>query len=149
MAESTLRAFLRKKNIQFLSQIILGSVFIYASIGKILHPNSFADSISNYKILPVFLINLAAIILPYIEFIFGVTLILSVRTKISAIILSLLLLIFISAILSTIIRGLNIDCGCFAKSINETETYNVDLWIIILRDILLLIPGAIIIFFSK
>jgi uncharacterized membrane protein YphA (DoxX/SURF4 family) len=144
MAESTLRAFLRKKNIQFLSQIILGSVFIYASIGKILHPNSFADSISNYKILPVFLINLAAIILPY-----GVTLILSVRTKISAIILSLLLLIFISAILSTIIRGLNIDCGCFAKSINETETYNVDLWIIILRDILLLIPGAIIIFFSK
>lgn len=82
MAESTLRAFLRKKNIQFLSQIILGSVFIYASIGKILHPNSFADSISNYKILPVFLINLAAIILPYIEFIFGVTLILSVRTKI-------------------------------------------------------------------
>lgn len=149
MVQSKLVTFLRKKNAQFISQIILGVIFIYASVGKILYPNSFANSISNYKILPDFLIVPTAIILPYIELAFGIFLILDVWTKISAIVLSLLLLIFIAAISSTIIRGLNIDCGCFAKFIQETESHNINPWVLILRDILFLIPGFIIIFYGN
>ena len=141
--------FLREKHVQYSFQLMLGGVFIYASIGKILNPQDFANSISNYKLLPNPFINPIAVILPYIEFIFGLALIFDLLPKISAIVLSLLLLLFIIAIFSTIIRGLNIDCGCFNQFIQESESYKINSWILILRDVLFLIPGLGIIFFSK
>ena len=48
------------KNINFLllGRLILGYVFIYASIDKIIDPASFSDIIDNYHITPVLLNNL-------------------------------------------------------------------------------------------
>lgn len=141
--------FLSKKNIKYVSQVILGGTFVYASIGKILDSPSFAVVISNYKILPEFLVKPVAVVLPWIELIFGITLILGVWVKTSALILSFLLLVFIAAIFSTIIRGLNIDCGCFSKFVQEGEPPNANLWMSILRDVLFLLLGITIIFFSE
>lgn len=140
---------LTKKNIQYASQVILGGIFVYASIGKILRPASFSVAISNYKLLPHFLVKPVAIILSGTELTFGITLLLGVGIRISAIFLSSLLLIFIAAIFISIIRGLNIDCGCFEKFFQEAGLNNTNPWILIFRDILFLVPGIIIIFFLK
>ena len=145
MPQNQIEIFLRKRWVNLISQMVLGSIFIYASIGKIINPGDYAESISNYKILPNYLAGPIAIVLPYNELFFGLALILDYWTRLSATVLSILLIIFIVAIFSTILRGLNIDCGCFHNK--GPELINTNPWLFILRDILFLIPGFIIIFF--
>ena len=48
------------------ARVILGAVFIYASIDKIRNPEAFAKAVYNYQILPDSLINLTAIALPWL-----------------------------------------------------------------------------------
>lgn len=53
------------------ARLILGGVFVFASFDKILHPASFAEAVYRYQILPDGLINLTAIVLPWLELIVG------------------------------------------------------------------------------
>jgi len=94
-------------------RIVLGFVFIFAAISKAAEPELFARSIANYKLLPIFLINLLAITLPWIELCIGVLLIFGVSVKENSAILSGLLVVFILAIAISLMRGLDIECGCF------------------------------------
>ena len=118
-----------------LLRLLIGGVFIYASIDKIAHPGQFAHAIENYRILPWFLINIFAIILPWIELVSGVLLIAGVWLNGSAITISALLLIFIIAITAGLLRGLDISCGCF----NTTGGQKIGLSLIIKDVVLLLI----------
>ena len=56
-------------------RLVLGGIFIYASLDKIVHPRAFAEIIYNYQILPGSLINLSAVILPWLELFLGLLLI--------------------------------------------------------------------------
>lgn len=94
-------------------RIVLGVVFIFAAVYKVSGPELFAKSIVNYKLLPIFLINILAITLPWIELCAGLLLIFGVAVKENSTILSGLLLIFIIAIAISLMRGLDIECGCF------------------------------------
>ena len=93
-------------------RIILGSVFIYASIDKIINPNEFARNIANYHIIPFGLENFIAIVLPWLELFIGIGLLVGFFVDGSAILSMGLLVIFIVAISSAILRGYNIECGC-------------------------------------
>lgn len=66
------------KVIMLAARLILGGVFVFASVDKILHPAAFADAVYNYQILPDSLINVAAIILPWLELVLGSLLIIGV-----------------------------------------------------------------------
>lgn len=94
-------------------RIVLGIVFIFAAVSKVAEPELFARSISNYKLLPIFLVNILAIILPWIELCAGLLLIFGVSVKENSAVLSGLLSVFIIAIIISLIRGLDIECGCF------------------------------------
>lgn len=125
-----------------ISKFILGITFIYASWDKIMNPAQFADILYNYEILPSVLINFPAVFLPWLELITGLFLIFGIFVRTSAKILISLLLIFIAAITINIFRGLNFDCGCFstAKTLSGSNPY-----LLLMRDIMLLIPGFAII----
>ena len=56
-------------------RILLGSLFVYASIDKIAFPPRFAEIVQNYLILPSFLIKPFSILLPWIGLFVGVSLI--------------------------------------------------------------------------
>jgi uncharacterized membrane protein YphA (DoxX/SURF4 family) len=107
---------INKPFIEFLSRLILGSIFIYASLDKIIHPGLFADSLFRFQILPIFAIKPMAILLPFLEFICGSFLIIGLYKKTSVFILSNLLIVFIFAIAFSLIRGININCGCFSQT---------------------------------
>ncbi len=123
-------------------RIILGSVFIYASADKIFNPEAFAAILSNYKLLPDFLIYAPALLLPWIELVAGSFLIAGIFVRGSSIILNGLLIVFISAITINLIRGINFDCGCFSTS----QGTGSNVYFLLIRDLLLLIPGYIILF---
>jgi len=108
-----MKTILNNKYFLLALRILLGVVFIYAAISKASDPEGFARAIANYKLLPIFLINILAIILPWIELCAGVLLVFGVLAKENSMILGGLLVVFVIAILISLARGLNIDCGCF------------------------------------
>ncbi len=102
--------------LSLLVRLVVGIMFIYASYDKILDPAQFARVIYNFHILPGELVNLSAIIMPWVEFVCGVTLIFGIYKKGSVLILNTLLVIFMVAIIVNIIRGVDLECGCFTVS---------------------------------
>lgn len=96
-----------------LFRLVVGVVFITASIYKIAEPELFAKSISYYKALPLGLVNIMAIVMPWLELFTGVMLILGIFTRSNAFLIAVMLLIFIVAISQAIARGIDISCGCF------------------------------------
>jgi uncharacterized membrane protein YphA (DoxX/SURF4 family) len=95
------------------ARVVLSSVFIFAAVSKTAQPESFAQAIANYKILPDILINISALTIPWIELCAGLLLLFGISVKENSAILSGLLVIFIGAILISLLRGLDIECGCF------------------------------------
>jgi len=120
-----------------LLRILLGVIFIYAGCIKLFDPGAFAQAVYNYKILPLFMVNPVAVILPWIEVICGVFLIAGFLTRGSALIIDCLLLIFVFALSFNLYRGLDISCGCFNLGpVGEKITLFT-----LTRDAALLIPG--------
>ena len=95
---------------------IIAAIFIYAGIGKIINPAKFAVDIDNYRMLPYVLVTITAIVLPWVEVLCGLLLIFGKWKKGAALILFSLSFIFLIAISSVLLRGLDISCGCFAES---------------------------------
>ncbi len=95
---------------------ILGAVFICASIHKILDPAAFARAVYLYQILPDGLVNLTALILPWVELFLGVLLIIGIWMPGAAVLSTLLFMVFMGALSYNLARGLDIGCGCFSTS---------------------------------
>ena len=131
--------------LQLLARLVLGGIFIYASLDKIAHPEEFAKIISNYSILPDLLVTLPALVLPWLELIAGLCLVAGLWRHSSALVLSLLLLVFITALGFNALRGIRLSCGCFSTSASETE----NIYVLIFRDLLILVPGLLIVFFDR
>ncbi len=97
-------------------RLILAGVFIFASIDKILHPQAFAQAVFDYQVLPGSLINLVALILPWIELLVGGSLLMNRWMSGAASIVAILMSIFVGLIFFNLARGLDISCGCFSTN---------------------------------
>lgn len=104
------------------SRLIVGGMFIYAALYKIIEPGSFAKSIWYYHLIPGDLINLMAIVLPWLEIIAGVALIMGIFYRGAVLWVNLMMVVFIIALITTISRGINIDCGCFKAASSGTHS---------------------------
>lgn len=118
------------------SRIALGLIFVYASYYKIVRPDQFAESMGNYRILPYYLVNLFAISLPYVEALFGLFLIFQWATPAAALGLDVLMVVFLSALISAHFRGIDTGCGCFSATAEPISLVQI------LRDILFLVMGV-------
>jgi uncharacterized membrane protein YphA (DoxX/SURF4 family) len=143
--KNKLPGILSSTPLQVLCRLALGGLFIYASLDKIAHPREFAGIIANYAILPDFLVTLPALVLPWLELLAGLSLVSGLWVRSSAFLLSLLLLVFIVALGYNALRGVDLSCGCFSTSASDTESATI----LIFRDLLILIPGLLIVFFNR
>lgn len=129
-----------KSNLIILFRILLGGVFIYASIDKIANPLEFSNSIDNYHVTPIALNNIGALLVPWLEFIIGFCIIFGFYIR-GATLISIILLIWFVIILSqALIRGIDLHCGCF-DLVEKTENVNLRLNMIyrILQDLVLIL----------
>ena len=108
-------------NLLLIGRLALGSIFIYASIDKIIDPISFSNVIDNYHITPIILNNLFALFIPWLEFIIGICLIFNLKVQGASFLSIILLLWFIFILTQAIFRGINVECGCFDLNISDLD----------------------------
>jgi uncharacterized membrane protein YphA (DoxX/SURF4 family) len=137
-------ALITSNAVLVLLRILLGALFIYASHDKILNPNHFAISIRAYKIIPIEFSNLFALMLAWSEMIAGVLIIAGIFTKQAASAIFIMLAMFISAIVISIVRGLVIDCGCFKSEGGHAVDFSL-----LIRDIFLLVAAYLVIRYER
>jgi len=93
--------------------LIVGGIFVYAGVLKVLDPVQFANDIDNYKTLPWFVSVRLAFYLPWLEIFCGLAVISRFFYRGGLSILTALLAVFIGATVAAKMRGLDITCGCF------------------------------------
>jgi uncharacterized membrane protein YphA (DoxX/SURF4 family) len=106
---------IHNKPVLWVFRILVGGVFIWAGLLKVLDPLEFAQNIANYRVFPRDLSFLIALVLPWVEVLCGALVILGLFRSGSSLLLSGLLGVFLVLITVTIIRGLDVNCGCFGS----------------------------------
>jgi uncharacterized membrane protein YphA (DoxX/SURF4 family) len=111
---------------------LVGLVFLVSAFGKIADPAGFAESVAAYRILPNVLVNPFAMVLPWVEVFVGLSLINRISVSGSALLAIVLSFVFLVAVISAMVRGLDIECGCFTVAKSKVG------WELIARDLILL-----------
>lgn len=114
------KKILLSPKLYLLIRFILGSVFIYAGFIKLIDPKVFARAISQYDIVPEFLLAPLAVGLPAVELLAGLGLIFNIRG--SLMVIFNLLFVFILVLGYGIFNNMDIDCGCFSPE--EINAHN-------------------------
>ncbi len=123
---------------RFLMRLVLGGLFVFAGTAKIYDPATFAIELERYQLLPWKICAAAADYLPWVEFLAGLCLFLKSFERGAVLLITLLLGVFTLALASALVRGLNIDCGCFGHTFASTGTI-----LPILRNLVLLLLAGI------
>lgn len=95
------------------SRLALAAIFCYAGLVKALDTVAFAGSVANYQLLPYQFNFLVAATLPYVELAAGLLLLFGRQVRPATLLVAGMNGVFILALISVILRGLDIDCGCF------------------------------------
>jgi uncharacterized membrane protein YphA (DoxX/SURF4 family) len=138
-----LKQIISSKYLSFLLRYYLGFLFITGGISKISYPSDFAETLVSYQIVPYWSVNFFAIALPWVELVCGVLLIIGLRTRAVAVIISILLVTFATGLLINLIRGAAIYCGCFSNAGDRISWWDVP------RDLLWVLFAIQIFFFDR
>jgi len=126
--------------VSWTSRIILAAFFLAAGVLKAIDPIRFAEDIRNYQLLPDPLPALSALILPWLE-IFAALAVLSGRLyRGGLVLLGGMLAVFLVALTSAWVRGLDIRCGCFGDTGGDTSNYP---WSLFRNGVLLSLCGVL------
>ena len=138
-----MKATLQNRWLLFSLRLILGVIFIVASISKIQDIAKFVSTVASYGILPDSLAHLYGYIAPWAELFIGCALILGVFVRFSAAILIPLIISFIVASSYAIVNATGGSCGCFGKflTLSHPVALTIDVLMLIASLILLLNKG--------
>jgi putative oxidoreductase len=125
-------------------RLVLGFLFVFASIEKISQPEEFAKAIVNYHLVFIPAVNILALVLPWIELFAGLFLLSGILVRATSLLLTLLLCVFAFAISVSIARGLDISCGCFGTMAARKVG-----WTALGEDALMLAGSALLCFFPS
>jgi putative oxidoreductase len=101
------------------ARLYLGYVFLWACWHKILDPAAFALDVATYQLLPLPLINLLALVLPWVELLAGAMLVVGLRVRAAALLVVGMMAAFMVALGWALHQGLEMSCGCFAAASTE------------------------------
>jgi len=128
---------------QLLLSLIVGGIFIYAAIPKIIAPQAFYLDILGYNIIGGFLAKVLALWIPWMELLAAAGMILGIWYLSSLRILQGLLSVFTVLLLLTLLRGINTDCGCFGSAGGRVTWWHV------FGDLVLLLVTTFLISWTK
>lgn len=95
------------------ARLVLGVVMLVAGALKVTEPETAAQAVRAYELLPSALVQPAGWGLPFLEIAIGLLLIVGFGVRAAAVAAGVFMVVFIAAVASAWARGLAIDCGCF------------------------------------
>lgn len=107
--------YLNNKYLQLICRLLLGAMFVTVAMTKIPNPEKFANEIGNYNLLPDITLNMMALFLPWLELVTGMLLIFGYKVKENSFLIFGMLVVFTLGVLSAMVRGLDINCGCYSE----------------------------------
>lgn len=110
-----MKKLLSNPHLVLVIRIFIGLLFIISSLDKIVDPSAFARSVENYGLLPSWMPTIIATILPWVELLCGFAMLFGVFLGGSSLLLSAMLAVFTLAVMSALLKGLDISCGCFTQ----------------------------------
>lgn len=122
---------LTNRVVRLIARVIVGGLFLITGIDKILDPYGFMAAIGEYGIVSGNALLITAVVFPWLEAVFGATLLLGIFPRTSALVISGLVLVFIIAMFLAWGENLSTGCGCFP---GENEPVTVG-WPLVSRDI--------------
>ncbi|MGB2827302.1 MAG: MauE/DoxX family redox-associated membrane protein, partial [Dehalococcoidales bacterium] len=132
--------FFTHEKVLLASRLLLGSIFIAASIGKLQHPGEFTTLVASYNILPYSLAAIYGYLVPWVEFIIGSLLILGLLTRFASALSIPIIISFIIASSHRLLIGAGGGCGCFGgvMPLTLTQSLNLDALMLLLTIPLML-----------
>jgi len=147
---------LRSPRLHLVVRLLLGLLFIYASLDKIADPPAFARIVYQWQTLGPVPSNLVAVTLPWIELLAGLVLLVGAWKREAAAVVAVMLIVFIAAAVWVLARGIDVDnCGCasvaVASAASTAPTWPPDWmrgvgWYLITRNLVLLAGALLLIF---
>jgi hypothetical protein len=111
---------------------------------KVGHPADFASTIVAFRLdLPPAFVGFAGLALPPFEILLGIYLLLGWQLRIASVVAVALLLVFITALSSVVLRHIPTPCGCFGPG----ETTPVTWWTVV-RDCSAIVPAIYLVWYS-
>lgn len=101
------------ERLSFIFRIILGGIFLISGLAKISDPVRFILTLREFRLFPEMIVPFTAVYLPWLEFILGLFILVGLMHRTASLILAFLIGSFTFSILSIIVRGIEVDCGCF------------------------------------
>lgn len=138
--------WLSDPRLSVLFRLLVGVAFVWAGLVKIADAGAFEEGLINYRMLPPSLIPVVAVTLPPIEVAAGVCLVLGVLCRGAALLATSMLAVFTAAIVQAILRGINVECGCFGAGSDAAASMG---WQEVVRDLALLAAGAHVLFWDR
>ncbi len=123
----------RGRSLVLALRLIVAAVFFFAALPKLLDPVAFARDIDNYRLVPDTLIGPLALTLPVAEILIGLSLVSGVFARGAAVVAGLMLAGFAAGMVQAILRGIDLDCGCFGR-LAEAQVG----WLTVTRNVVLL-----------
>lgn len=112
--------------VRLILALLVGAVFIYAGVLKVMDPLRFANDISNYALISWSLGVRVAFYLPWLEIVLGLALIFQRLFSGAIALTGGLILLFVGATLWARAHGIDVSCGCFGTvSSNLTLTWHL------------------------
>lgn len=126
--------------IYWLLCIAFGGLFVYAGLNKVRGVGliAFTDDIRSFHLLTDPWVAWLAMSLPWLEIFSGAAVMLGILRQGGLLVLSILLLVFLGALIQAWMRDINVTCGCFGHTGQETGVAKL-----IAQDLILLAGSKI------
>jgi len=135
---------LRSQWLPLVARLVVGLVFVAAGALKMGHAADLASTIVAFRLdLPPAFVGFSALALPPFEVVLGIYLILGWQLRFASIAATIMLLVFIAALASVVIRGIPTPCGCFGPGETDPVT-----WLTVARDGAAIIPAMYLVWWS-
>lgn len=135
---------LRFQWLPFIARLIVGLVFVAAGALKVGHASDLASTIVAFRLdLPSAMVGFSALALPPLEIVLGAYLLLGWQLRIVSSAAVIVLLVFIAALASVVIRGIPTPCGCFGPGETDPVT-----WLTVVRDGAAIVPAIYLVWWS-
>ena len=122
-------------------RLVLGGIFLVSGLAKIADPVRFLLTLREFRLLPGTMEVFLALYLPWLEFVLGLATILGILHRTSALLLAGLNGLFILALASVLLRGIEVDCGCFGLLADILHLPDLADWKAVVRNLVFIAMG--------